>query len=363
MNTTRYSAPVDAYARQLAKAPAPQPQASFRAVLRELVPEPGDARDSTANLAWRERAASDELAKARGIAPHGILLPLPSISTRAMSVAGVAGSNYLVNDDTAPGAVFVDGLRDASLLSVLPIQEVGPLVGTALFPRIASGDPAVWLADEDANTPMPDITFGALIATPKVVGSLMAMSWQFRRQLTPATEAYILRELAAGIAEGLDAAIIEGSGVGGEPQGVLNTSGVGNQTGTSLAWAGILAMLETVEASKAIRDRSALAWLASPDVAELLRARQRFTGSSTAIVEAERIAGYPMIVHSAVPAGTLILGDWSRLWLAHWGSLDLAGSESDGTDFRTGITKLRGMLWCDVVVSAPSAFCKAEGVT
>ena len=57
--------------------------------------------------AWRERQASEALAKERGLSPLGVLLPLPPL-TREMSAAGVAGSNYLVPEDTSPGGIFVE---------------------------------------------------------------------------------------------------------------------------------------------------------------------------------------------------------------------------------------------------------------
>jgi len=361
MSRYHTSAPIDAFAAQLARAPAPNPQPSFGAILRDLLTEPTDTKPES-RTAWRERSASDALAKERGLAPQGVLMPLPRLS-RALTVAGVSGSQYLVGTDTGPGGLFVDALRDASLLGLLPIQEVGPLIGDAIFPRVSAGSSAVWVQTEGDTLLPQDLEFGALLATPKTVGSLVATTWQFRKQLTPDTEAYILRELAAGIAAGLDGAIIAGSGVNGQPTGVLSTDGIGTETGTSLAWAGILAMLEAVESSQSVRDRTALAWLAAPDVAEVLRGRQRFTGSSTAIVENETIAGRPLIVHNAVPDGTLICGDWSRLWLCHWGALDIAVTGSHGVDFRTGIGRLRAMLSCDVVVSAPSAFVVAQGVT
>lgn len=349
-------------AAQLAAAQAPAPEPSFGAILRDLLPEFNDKRPDSAREAYRERLASVVLAQERGLQPQGILIGLPPLK-RDMSAAGVSGSNYLVGTDTAPGGIFVNALRDASLLGALPIQEVGPLVGDAVFPRITAGSNAVWLATE-GDTLMPqDLTFGNFTVTPKTIGAIVSTSYQFRKQITPVAERYLLTELAAGIGAGLDAALVNGSGVSGEPAGLLTAADVGTQSGTSLAWSGVLAMMEAVEASKAVISRTSLAWLASPDVAELLRGRQRFTGSSSAICEGDTIAGRPMVVHGAVPPGTLVFGDWSRLWLAHWGALDFAVTESHDTDFRIGTQRLRAMFCCDVVVSAPTAFCVAGSVT
>jgi len=63
-----------------------------------------------------------------------------------------------------------------------------------------------------------------------------------------------------------------------------------------------------------------------PDVARLLRAREKATGSGTVMV-ANDLAGYSAVVTKSSPDGFLVFGDWSQVLPMEWGIIEV------GVDF------------------------------
>jgi len=63
-----------------------------------------------------------------------------------------------------------------------------------------------------------------------------------------------------------------------------------------------------------------------PDVARLLRAREKATGSGTVMV-ANDLAGYSAVVTKSSPDGFLVFGDWSQVLPMEWGIVEV------GVDF------------------------------
>ena len=72
---------------------------------------------------------------------------------------------------------------------------------------------------------------------------------QLLLQTSAAASGLVVRELVRQVRHAISLALLNGSGGSGQPQGIIGTTGVGNQSGTSLAWAGIIEMMRLVEAT------------------------------------------------------------------------------------------------------------------
>jgi HK97 family phage major capsid protein len=223
-----------------------------------------------------------------------------------------------------------------------------------------SGIATGWLSSESATIGESTPVFGQNAASPKTVGALLELSRLFFLQTSAAAGDWLVQELASAIAFAVDTAVINGSGASGQPSGILN-AGIGSQSGASLAWSGITAMMKSVENADAVRTPFSTGWAGAPGIAEKLR--NRFIGVETPIWNNDRIGGRPAISSNSVPAGTLLFGDWSNVLIAEWAVLDIKVTESHNSNFSAGIRTVRALYPCDVIVFEPQSFCAATSIS
>lgn len=274
--------------------------------------------------------------------------------TRDMTAAGAQGSNYLVGKSSTAA---VDVLRDY----VIPLQAdawwLDGLTGNITIPRVTADASAYWLTLEDDQITASQPTIGQVALTPKLVGAHVQLSRLLSLQSRQASP-LITRHLLGAVGFEIQRAALQGSGNMGQPLGLVNTAGVGTQSGTALAWAGITAMLKQVEDAGA----QPTAWIADPATAKILRGRPRVTGSDGMIWDHGKIGDFPAYATSAVPTGTLILGDWRQFVMAAWGDgISLAANPYHG--FTSGVTAVRATLAFDCAAIRPAAFSIASSVT
>lgn len=282
--------------------------------------------------------------------PTAPIIPM-SVLTRDLTVGGNAG--YLVEtENQAPQSL----LRTFSVVADAGVTIIDGVKGHQTFP-IATVRPAItWVADESTQLSGVAATIGQVAATPKQAAALTVASGQLLRQ-SPYAEAFINQQLleAAGLA--VDTGVLNGSGGSGEPLGLLNTSGIGTQSGTSLALAGVVHMKKLVADSGA-RD-AAISFIADTATRELLEQRERATGLGF-IWDNGKVASQPAYATTTMPATTLVCGDFSRMAVVIWGIQLFA---DPFTEFRTGRVQFAVRVLMDTAVIQAGAFCAATSVT
>jgi hypothetical protein len=161
-----------------------------------------------------------------------------------------------------------------------------------------------------------------------------------------------------------DTAVLNGSGVSGEPQGLLNISGLSTQTGTSLAWTGVLHMKKlAADANAADAD---IAFISTPAIRETLEARVRLATYGDGFVwENDRIANCPAYATTLMPTATMLSGPMSQVVFATWGGgIVIELNPNDPTLFKSGVTQIAVVMSCDVGVVCPvTAFTKSTSIT
>lgn len=290
---------------------------------------------------------------------------VPAHGIRDLSVSPASAGGYLTD---APIGEYIAALAGDSAALRLGVTSfpVERGAGSLAFPRATTGAAAYWLAAESTQIPEGDLTLASVAATPKTLAARM----EFSRSLlvNAANLENILRgEIRRALAAAADAAIFAGTGMDGQPSGIVGMNGVGTFTGTSLDQAALRNAQADLGAAKAILDPSKVAYVAAPAVAETLATRPRVASTDSRMLwEGSSfegtVEGVRAISTAAMPAGTVILGDWSAVQIAEWpGGLVLA--VDPGADWATGKIAVRAMLMCDVLVSRPAAFSVAESVT
>jgi HK97 family phage major capsid protein len=312
----------------------------------------------TAPAVWDE---SQRIAERMGRPPHPGCVYLDM--RRDLQVGTSSAGGYLKGVQVAPGGYFGQTMHDTSLARELGVAEV-PVTGDANFPRIVTPASITWLDDETSTATESGATFGVASTTPKTVSAYFEASRQLLKQASQSAIDFVTGELGRGLQHAVNAALVNGSGASGQPTGIIGTTGVGSQSGTTLAWAGVIEMMRLVEANGPFLAGRA-AWVMDAATAKLLRTRERAAGAGLILNNGE-VGGYRALVTTAMPASSLLFGDFSGVVLPTWGVLEIGADPymaDGGAGFKTGIVGIRAIWSVDVAVLRPASFAKSTSIT
>jgi HK97 family phage major capsid protein len=330
-----------------------------------------------------ERELSLEIAKKMDKEPGGFFMPLniKMDGTRAGSAGSYqAGSSTLGGNTVATNLLadsFIELLRNKMLVNQMGARTLSGLVGNVAIPRQSGAAAVYWIA-ELADVTESEGTFSQVTMSPKTVGARSQMSRQLILQGTPDIEMLVRSDLAAVIALGLDAAAISGLGTGGQPTGILNTSGIGSVAmGTNgLAFANLdpLIDLETLVAT-GNADFGSLGYMTTPgQVGKLKKLKDSnnnylwngFRQPLQAAVPGE-INGYqvgrtnqmPSTLTKGSSAGNCsaaIFGNWQDLFIGQWGPGIEILANPFGAGFNSGAIDVRALASVDIAIRNKVSF-------
>jgi HK97 family phage major capsid protein len=318
-----------------------------------------------------ERACHSEIEKRLGVASKGIFVPYDVMrqpadpkgtGQRDLTVGAAAAGGYLVGTDHL-GSEFIDLLRNLMLIRQLGAKVLSGLRGSVIIPRRTAGATTYWVTEGTPPTE-GDNTFGQLSLSPKNVAANLDYTRNLLLQSNPSIDSLVNGDLAKGIALAVDLAAFHGTGAAGQPTGIANTSGIGSVTGTSIAYAGMLEFQTDVAAANALAGNCA--YVTTPAVAALLAQRARFSNTDTPlwkgnILQADDVCGFKGFSTNQIAAGNLFFGDFSQVFLAEWGVLELVVDPY--TQSKSGIIQVTAFQSVDVGVRYPGAFSLATSVT
>lgn len=305
------------------------------------------------HLSGENHEALAEVAKRDGVTFDP---KMPYISFRDLTVASGPSAGFLKQTDVQDS---VDLLRPWSVMSRAGIQIEFGLVGDQVVPKVTAKTTPQWLSTEATTGTASTPTLAQVALTPKnVIGSL-----QYSRAFSKQTNApaFAARELLRTVGTAVDQATITGSGVSGQPTGLMNTAGVQTQSGTTLN-AGVFTMKQK-SAEANVTDEQ-IKFLSTPAVRQLLETRERATGGGRFVWQNDQVADRAAYVSTDVPTAVMIAGDFSLLYVGFWGAgLTLEINPYEQTNFRSGVIQARVLVSCDVAVLHPSSFIVASSIT
>jgi len=100
----------------------------------------------------------------------------------------------------------------------------------------------------------------------------------------------------------------------------------------------------------------------TPDVAKLLRAREKAAGSGVIFTNGQ-IDSYPCYVSPALPSAKALFGDFSQVVIPTWATLEIGANPYAAVGFRAGLIQVLIAALVDVAVLRPSSFAKSESIT
>lgn len=332
----------------------PEPRFSLARVVEQMAHQRGlmDGYE-------REVCGATATAAGEGFDRHRVLIPLQALSTRDLTVAGAGGGGYLVATDNLPSPI--DVLRPWSVVAEAGVTVLPNLVGNLTVPRVTGASAAGWVSGEGATFTDGQPTAGQAAMTAKVAATTVTFSRQWRVQSGEGGELLLRQQLLGAVGKLLDEAFFAGSGASGQPSGLHITPGIGSQSGTSLAHAGLLAMRKAVLLAGGREDR--LRWVGAPAVQETLGARERASGGGRFLWDDGLVLGRPAHASAYVPTGTLTVGDFGAALLGLWGPPALRLEVNPYQDFKAGRMAARVVLTCDFSFPTPAAFAVASSVT
>ena len=280
---------------------------------------------------------------------------IPLTELRTMTTSSGSKGGYAVGLDVeAPE----HSMRGWSVAVASGATLITNLDANVTIPYTATNPTAGWIGESGSGQSDSTPALGSASLVQRTGIAIVNFPIQLIRQSKHAGP-FIKTALQIAVGELLDTAYFAGTG-GAQPLGMLTTQGIGSQSGTSLAYAGILAMRKTVLNAGA--QESALQWVGHPGTQELLASRERATGGGRFLWDDGRIYGEVAHATKTAPASTLICGDFSKSVIGIFGPgvrIDIDPTQN----FNTAGLTARCMLFCDVSFPRPNAFCVSSSIT
>jgi HK97 family phage major capsid protein len=232
---------------------------------------------------------------------------------------------------------YIDALRESSRVTALGAEYITGAVGNIDMPRENAVFTPGWRATENAAASESSPTYTKVTFTPKSLTGYIDVSNQLLAQAAIGFEARLRNQLLQGQGEAIDQGAINGSGSSGQPEGILNTSGIGSVVGGTNGAApdrdDLVDLITELGIDKALR--GALAYLSTPQVFGKLAKTKTDSGSGIFVLDQMRsFMGYPFAVSNNVPSnldkGTstgvcsaIIFGNFNDLMIVQWGGLEI----------------------------------------
>jgi len=305
-----------------------------------------------------------ELAKRRKEPPaaNRLLVPRDVLMERDLTVATPSDGGYLVG--TSLGS-FIDLRRAVSVLSRLGAGLFSGFRDSFAYPRVSAGTTVEWLATESAQSTASDPTFQQVGTSPKTCSASTNISRQLLLQ-GHAADLIVKTVLARDQASAIDAAGLNGLGSSGEPRGIMNTSGIGTFiSGASVNYDKLLDAERDVADANGVVNPGSLGFVAHPGVAEMMKARTRFTNADQRLWDGSlhngMVEGARAVATNNMPSASALYGDFSQVAVLEWGGLELTVNPFQ--NFQAGIVGVRSFWSVDVAVFTPGAFSKGASIS
>lgn len=321
---------------------------SIGAILRAQVT--GDWKN-----AGYEREMSQEATRSYPGQARGLVVPASAIlGKRATMTTGGSASGSVSTDHDA--GMFIDKLRSASSVLEAGATVVSGVERNFTVPKLAADATASWLAEGVAVSDSA-VDVGSISMSMKRVSASQTFTREALLQSQPSVDEIVRRSIGTTLMQAIDLAGLEGTGTGGQPTGVANTSGVNTLTaaaGGTLTYAEALTALGAIEADNIATDRAA--WIMNPlDYARIANTAVD-AGSGQFVIDpkSSTLLGRRVIQTTKASAGSVYLGVWEQLLVALFGGVDLiVDPYTNATSAKIAITS---HMLADVNVRHAEAF-------
>lgn len=268
-----------------------------------------------------EREISNELVKRSGVPVNNNSIRIPfevAYGKRDLSAGGSGtGAEFL----TGEYGDVIEALRPKLLADSLGVN-VTTVEGNQLrLPKLGKTTFG-WRSTENAAVSESTPTTSQLSLTAKSGGTYVDISKALTKQSSYSVENLIMNALVKDISVGINTALLNGSGSSGQPTGIINTSGVGSVTISSMTYAKAVEFVSDVIGNDVTDGK--FAFVTTPTVWGTLKTRSKETGYPDYIIDAnDNMAGYKVNPTTMMPSGTILFGDFSKSIIVLFNGVDI----------------------------------------
>lgn len=283
-----------------------------------------------------EKAAHDAHVKLTGRETEGIGFFIPqdvlafnrggvTEQVRALFTNVYAAAGAFVNTDLLAGSL-IELLRNKMGVVRMGARSLTGLNGNVAIPLQSGGATASWLS-ENATISESTQTVGQLGLTPHRLAGSTSYTYQLLAQSSVDVESFVREDLMRVLAIAKDLAAIAGTGVSGQPLGILNTTNLSTSVtfanAQTMLYADALAFENNVALNNA--DLGKLGYMATPTVRKNAKATAEISAAnSVPIWKNDQVNGFQAFATNQVPTATsVIFGNWDDLILAAWAGMQV----------------------------------------
>jgi HK97 family phage major capsid protein len=275
-----------------------------------------------------ELELSQQCEKETGERCSGLYVPWQVLASRDMNVTTFGEGGAFVQTTVAQSVIAL--LRNSVACLRLGATPMYNLKGNLALPRQTSATTAQTL-NETATTTVTSPTIDQVLLTPRRVSASVEFSRELQLQSSVDVEQFIRDDLMRVLAIKWDKMMLEGSGTGSEPTGILNLIGAGSvHFGTTPTLAKMVEFESSLANANAILNDSKLGYLTSPSVRAVLKTTPKI-GATFPIFIWEKgewndssddglVNGYRAAVTNQVSNNLVYFADWKSLIFAVWGA-------------------------------------------
>lgn len=322
------------------------------------------ASRSDRDAATLELEASAEIERKTGDAPRGVYLPREIIGRRlspqSREVRDLLADDYgqggaLVGVDFRPQDL-IPLLRNMTVVMQLGARFIGDLIGDFAIPKQTAAGTAAWVPKDGGTVGETQQTTSQVTMTPHTLGCYVDWTRQLRLQSSVDIEMFIRDDLERIIAIEEDRAALHGSGVGGEPLGVENVTGIGS---VAFGASGnptrneIIALRREVALDNALMGN--LGFVTEPTTYSNMMARTVDPGSGRFLLDENgMLLARPCLETNQLADNHVIFGNWADMIVGQWGGYDLLVDPFSRST--AGVTRMVVFKTCDVVIRHAESF-------
>jgi len=272
------------------------------------------------------------------------------------------GAN-LVGTDYMPDRMIDYLYAKSDLLS--RVTSMTGLTQDVAIPRMTGTTSTAYYTEGAAITESTP-TFDQVTLSPNTLASMVEYSRKMLVQGLPNIESLVRNDMARVIALKQDEVIINGSGSAPEPEGILNTTGIGSvalgTNGSAPTYAKLIDLIKEVAVDNA--DENAV-FLINPQTEAFLRKTVKVSSTdSIMLLEGDSIAGRQVVVSAKVPStltkGTgsglsaILYGNMNDVIYASFGGLELVVDPF--SNLNKGLIRVAAFLENDIAIRHPESF-------
>jgi HK97 family phage major capsid protein len=322
-----------------------------------------------------ELECSAEIAKVVDREPRGIYVPRevwgPRDKRTLVTATGDTGG-YFVEEELRDD-MFIGLLRNTSMLARAGATQLSGLRGDVLLPKHVGAGTAYWIGGEETDTTESQQTIAQVKLSPKHIAAHTRYSKQTLIQSSIGVENFVRNDLSRICGLGVDLGGLYGTGVGGQPTGLLNTTGVNKPTAFAAAiptWVECMALVGAIAADGALpgwggaedpegaMPGESVRWMMEGQMASDLMAKDKGTDTGNYILEfvgtLARIGLWEAFASNQITAGDLWFGNWADMLIGAWGDPDVIVNPF--TNDTSGVIRITLHQFADIAVRHAESF-------